>query len=225
MSEIRTDELIIQGDWSPQAGATVVFVRSLIMKAGSRILIDGQLQEFSLFCEESRVEENTRFEGRGNGAGDDGVNLVIYLGKTEIKGLTVDTTGEKGETGAKGSRGRNGGNATCTGSGATNGGPGGKGAQGGAGGRGGNVILGIDASSLPLQYLEIITQGGPGGDGGDGGDGGRGGAGKRCGLWKRGAGRSGPRGASGDPGPEGIDGEVNVLKARDMDHFLEMINR
>lgn len=224
MSEYKTSELIIDGAWSPQDGATVVIAKRLHIKTGSRIVIDGKFDEFRLLCEESKIEDNTRIEGRGNGPGDDGVNLIVYLGKAEIGALTIDTTGAKGAKGAKGSRGRRGKPASCTGSGAGNGGPGGKGAQGGAGGGGGNLILGIDASSDTPQHLEIITQGGPGGDGGDGGDGGLGGAGKGCGLWKRGPGRGGARGPSGSPGPEGIDGDVNVINTEGMDNFLRKVS-
>ncbi len=222
MAEV-TNELVIDGDWSPQEGATVVIVKKLVVKSGSRITVDGKIEDFRLRCEESQFEGHTCIDGRGSGPGDDGVNLELYLGKATIGSLTIDTTGAKGSKGAKGPRGRKGRNASCAGDGAGNGGPGGKGAEGGAGGRGGNVTLGVDASSPIPRHLEIIPQGGPGGDGGDGGDGGRGGSGAKCLFWKRGPGRHGPRGAGGDPGPEGHDGEVNVLRVSELGEFLQKI--
>lgn len=157
-------------------------------------------------------------KGSPGSDGGDGVNVKITMGLISVNSLMIDVHGGNGGNGGDGADGGRGGRASCgrmcSGQ---EGGNGGRGGNAGHSGSGGNVTIDywvagknpISLNSSGNKGLRVNADGGHPGKVGQGGREGGGGAGKRCVPFiKRGSGSPGRRGANGDAGQEGKQGEI-----------------
>ena len=169
------------------------------------------------------LQGGTGGAGRNGNPGRASGSFRLELGEINGGPLSIIAEGETGGTGGPGGAGgpggpggagRNrGGNAICTtavspgnGGAGGRGGTGGPGGQGGRGGDGGQIVFpAATANALSDHHVQMLAPRGKGGIGGKAGAGGPPGAG--------GAAAGSHCGGGGDPGPQGVTGEVPARKA------------
>lgn len=198
------------------AAVTVLQIGELRMGREARIGITPAEQSLRLEIGRAEVAEDAWISARGADGSytrpaSRGRDLQFRLQSLTFASLTLDVRGGRGVPGYAGLDGASGQPGGCTWGRAEAGHDGQDGSNGQPGADGGRVVLEL-AEGIEVERLQVLLDGGAGGIAGTGGKGGRGGATRGCLLYDVDGAADGQPGRSGQQGPAGQPGELQVIR-------------
>lgn len=203
-------------------GTTAFIVDDLRIEDNASLTVPPNVRDFELKAKKSFFGKNSMLIAKGEDGkpgehGKRGIDVEANLGRANVRGLTINTSGGNGGQGLPGIQGLPGHDASCeTMTHGQNGGSGSRGGKGGNGGDAGEITVNL-AKKPEYFNIYFLQKGGAAGEGGAGGLAGHGGAAKKekCGtrtyFTNFQPGQNGAPGATGSRGGNGNGSNRNTI--------------